>query len=530
MSWLSGSLGVVIPDGAIKFDLAGVLTLGLNALHLGYDALKAGVIAGLTKKNVKDSATVVSRLETGALAGFTLLQTIRSKGLAGAWDTLTQQVGDSLGAALEGAKAAVLQWVEQRVVQGVIAQLVTLCTPVGDIVELLMIVYKAVQFFLDKMRALGQFMATLKAAVTRVATGDVWHAGAQVYNAVAASVPLLLGFIADLLGLGDVSKPVRTALAALTAPLRRIEAKLVALIVSKGQALAATLHGSGKGAAPGASPKPGQGTGTPILQQQLDQVMAAALHALAKYSGKRERASDLQPTLDNVKQSKPYNAYKIQTLKPVPQGEHWAIYCKINPDETKPTNILVDQDTTAGDRDHPFDLVWPKPPSVQYPTLYFGGKSRTTKKQSDLKRLVGQKDETGNTIRSYEPHTGGTLPGSPEVLGISTEYRTALGTPVGPLSTEGTPKGRTLNKVLNRYGFSPAEEGLDADHVHEIQFGGRDLLTNLWPLDFNVNQNSGRTLKNASVTYPSGRVIKISELKKSCGQRDYHFKIIAFRY
>ncbi len=242
MSWLSGSLGVTIPDGAVKFDVAGIITLGLNALHLGYDALKAGVIAGLTKHGVKDPATVVGRLETGALAGFTLLQTIRGKGLAGAWDALTQQVRDSLGAALDGAKAAVMQWVEQRVVQGVIAQLVALCTPVGDIVELLLTIYKAVQFFLDKMHALGRFMATLKDAVTRVAHGDVWHAGAQVYNAVVASVPLLLGFIANLLGLGDVGAAVRNALAALTAPVRRIEAKLVALIVSKGQALVATLH------------------------------------------------------------------------------------------------------------------------------------------------------------------------------------------------------------------------------------------------------------------------------------------------
>jgi len=114
------------------------------------------------------------------------------------------------------------------------------------------------------MRALGQFMATLKAAVTSVARGThdaLWWAGAQVYNAVVASVPLLLGFIASLLGLGDVGKPVRAALAALTAPLRRIEAKLVALLVGKGQALAATLHGPGKGsAAPGHTPVSGHGT------------------------------------------------------------------------------------------------------------------------------------------------------------------------------------------------------------------------------------------------------------------------------
>ena len=60
MSWLSGSLGVVIPDGAVKFDVTGIITLGLNALHLGYDALKAGVIAGLTKQNGPGGGVVTS--------------------------------------------------------------------------------------------------------------------------------------------------------------------------------------------------------------------------------------------------------------------------------------------------------------------------------------------------------------------------------------------------------------------------------------------------------------------------------------
>jgi len=312
MSWLSGSLGVTIPDGTVKFDVAGIITLGLNALHLGYDALKEGVIAGLTKQGVKDAATVVGRLETGAAAGFTLLQTIRTKGLAGAWDAITQQVRDSLGSALDGAKAAVLQWVTQHVIQGVIAQLVALCTPVGDIVELLLTIYKAVQFFLDKMRALGQVMATLKDAVTRVATGDVWHAGAQVYNAVVASVPLLLGFIANLLGLGAVGAAVRTALAALTAPVRRIEAKLIALIVSKGQALAATLHGKGS------APPPGHGqtaaaTDTRTLPQKQADLDAAIVASEALLKNQALSDASIKAQLPGIQRK-----YRLSSLTWVP--------------------------------------------------------------------------------------------------------------------------------------------------------------------------------------------------------------------
>jgi len=318
MSWLSGSLGVTIPDGTFKFDVAGVMGLGLNALHLGYDALKAGVVAGLTKQGVKDAATVVSRLETGAAAGFTLLHTIRSKGLAGAWDAITQQVRDSLGPALDSAKAAVMQWVTQHVVQGVIAQLVALCTPVGDIVELLMTIYKAVQFFLDKMRALGQFMATLKDAVTRVATGDVWHAGAQVYNAVVASVPLLLGFIANLLGLGDVGAAVRNALAALTAPVRRIEAKLIALIVSKGKALAAALHSKSGGATPSGH-TPVSGHGDPAHDAQVHAGVQALINADKPYAQIGIEKSQAEHIAATVKAAHPV----FKSITVVDSGERW---------------------------------------------------------------------------------------------------------------------------------------------------------------------------------------------------------------
>jgi len=86
-------------------------------------------------------------------------------------------VGDSLGAALEGAKAAVLQWVEQRVVQGVIAQLVTLCTPVGDAIEALVAAYNALRFFADNLRHIGQLVETLSGVLGRIACGDMAAAG-----------------------------------------------------------------------------------------------------------------------------------------------------------------------------------------------------------------------------------------------------------------------------------------------------------------------------------------------------------------
>ncbi len=538
MSWLSGSLGVTIPDGAVKFDVAGIITLGLNALHLGYDALKAGVIAGLSAKGVKDAATVVSRLETGALAGFTLLQTIRGKGLAGAWDALTAQVADSLGAALDGAKAAVLQWVEQHVIQGIIAQLVTLCTPVGDIVDLLMIIYKAVRFFLDKMAALGRFMATLKDAVTRVAMGDVWHAGAQVYNAVVASVPLLLGFIANLLGLGDVGKPLRAALAALTAPIRRIEAKLVALLVSKGQALAAALHGQGRGTPPTVGH-----TDNPKHDAIAQQIITTLVHIDGQPKDfattrveKVRQASAIAPgyqrqlehgiNLSITFATKPDDAGGKETLD---------VMVLIAPNDTKKSaRIPVEKidpsvdDAQAGTRAHPFPIIWPKPASKDYPVLYFGGPTKVSIPQVELKKNAGKTDATGTVIKEYKPETGGTLSdGTTRItIGISPRWRLAVGTIIGPLSNANTPGGGKIIDVLQHFGFKGRQDGMDGDHVHEIQMGGEDVIANLWPLESSPNRAAGGIIRRIIVHYPSGKTTTVSELKATASTRSYYFKVV----
>ncbi len=229
-------------------------------------------------------------------------------------------------------------------------RLVALCNPVGDVIEALLAAYNAIQFLADNLRHIGQLVETLSGALGRIARGDTGPAGDTIYASLKQAVPLLLDFVAKQVGLTGVGAAIGQALARVKAFIAGIEAKVVGLIAAEVKRLAPLLHLPGHGSSPGGPHAPGAsgapGTGL-SLQQQLDHVMAAALHALAKYSGKRERASDLQPVLDNVKQSTPYNGYKIQALKPVadPDKEHWDIYGEINPRASRRTFILVDRST-----------------------------------------------------------------------------------------------------------------------------------------------------------------------------------------
>jgi hypothetical protein len=58
-----------------------------------------------------------------------------------------------------------------------------------------------------------------------------------------------------------------------------------------------------------------------------------------------------------------------------------------------------------------------------------------------------------------------------------------------------TPGGGKVLDALAPYGFVASKEGLDGDHVREIQFGGVDVLGNLWPLDAGTNRGAGSILQ-----------------------------------
>ena len=46
------------------------------------------------------------------------------------------------------------------------------------------------------------------------------------------------------------------------------------------------------------------------------------------------------------------------------------------------------------------------------------------------------------------------------------------------------------------FGYRAQAEGLDGDHIIEMQIGGPNELKNLWPLQASENRSSGTLLRN----------------------------------
>ncbi|MEV6750501.1 hypothetical protein AB0N21_40340 [Streptomyces sp. NPDC051080] len=69
----------------------------------------------------------------------------------------------------------------------------------------------------------------------------------MVEAALAASVPMLIGLLASLLGIGSLANKVKSVFRAVSRPVNRAIDKIVNFIAKKGKALWGKLKGKGKG-------------------------------------------------------------------------------------------------------------------------------------------------------------------------------------------------------------------------------------------------------------------------------------------
>jgi hypothetical protein len=172
----------------------------------------------------------------------------------------------------------------------------------------------------------------------------------------------------------------------------------------------------------------------------------------------------------------------------------------------------------AGTDTQPLDLDWPKPAWSAYKPLYL---YRVGPKAAPAWKLTAKEKKPQKPVKTYFPSGShqvgdtslGTPPAELDKLGIESPYRVAKNTKVGPLSDASTPGGGKINTLLGKYGWSADDEGLDGDHVKEIQLGGKDELANLWPLDASTNRGAGSKLSRSQVLLAKERAT-VDLLKK----------------
>jgi hypothetical protein len=191
--WLTGALrgAVTLPS---RWDFAGILGLIMQVLGLTYSALR-GVLVRL----IGEPAV---RFVEGA---FVFLRTVVTRGLSAAWDKIKEFASGLVDTVIQGIR----DWVARSVVGAAITRLATMFNPVGAIIQSIIAVYNTVMFFIERAQQIGRLLNSVVDSIENIARGNLGAAIGYVERTMANTLPVIIGFLGRLIGLGNVTEPVR---------------------------------------------------------------------------------------------------------------------------------------------------------------------------------------------------------------------------------------------------------------------------------------------------------------------------------
>ena len=206
MSWLFGALaeaGVELPE---KFDLMGIIKL-LASLF------------GLTWTNIRNR--IVKQVGETAMAaiekGVEIFSVLRTQGVAGLWQMLMDKLGDIKEMILEQVKDFVIT----KIITAGITWLIGLLNPAAAFIKACKMIYDIVMFFVDNGSRILTFVNTVIDSVADVVKGNVSGVVNKINDVLGQMVPIIIGFLASLIGLGGIGQKIRAIVETLQKPVTK---------------------------------------------------------------------------------------------------------------------------------------------------------------------------------------------------------------------------------------------------------------------------------------------------------------------
>jgi hypothetical protein len=194
MGWLFGALegaGIQLPS---EFTLKAIFGLVMQVLGVTYDRIRAKIVRLIGERAVD----VIERVW-----GF--VSTLISEGPAGLWEEIKEYLGDLKDVIFDAIK----DWVVTKIVQAAVTKLVTMFNPVGAIVQAVLAIYNTVMFFIERINQIIALVESVVNSIYKIATGAIGDAANWVESAMARTIPVIISFLARLIGLGGISEKIR---------------------------------------------------------------------------------------------------------------------------------------------------------------------------------------------------------------------------------------------------------------------------------------------------------------------------------
>ncbi|RKH38979.1 hypothetical protein, partial [Corallococcus llansteffanensis] len=194
----------------------------------------------------------------------------------------------------------------------------------GAFVQAVLAIYNVVMWVIENASRILALIEAIVNSLHAIATGAIGGAAKWIENALASLIPIVIGFLARLIGLGGISAKIREFIT-------KVQAKVRAAVLGwlkKAFAWVKKLFGKG-----------GQGGGkdTRTMEQKQADLKAAVQEADALMKKKGASAKGVTAKLNSIKAK-----YRLTTINLAQEGENkYHVEAEINPKERGPSEQLA---------------------------------------------------------------------------------------------------------------------------------------------------------------------------------------------
>ncbi|AFZ26209.1 hypothetical protein Cylst_4103 [Cylindrospermum stagnale PCC 7417] len=224
MGWLVGTIGGAGLQMPESFDVKGIFSLVTQVLGFSYDFIRGRAANKLGEEKV---AYLEQSEET-----FKVLPT---QGLAGIWHLIQDKIGDLKTTVMDGIQ----NFVMTSIVQAGVEWVLSLLTPASAFVKACKMIIDIVKFFIERGSQIAALIGAVTSSISAIASGAVGEAIQAIESALARSLPVALGFLASLLGLGGISQKIQGIIQKVRQPVT----KAVDWVIDKGAKVANKVGG-----------------------------------------------------------------------------------------------------------------------------------------------------------------------------------------------------------------------------------------------------------------------------------------------
>ena len=216
MKWLFGSLADAGVEMPADFSLGSILKLVLQVLGLTYARIRPKIAKVIGERNM----TLIEK-------AFELIKALWEGGPAALWEKIKEFLGDLKQMVMD----AIQDWLITTIIKAAVAKMVTMFNPVGAIIQAIITIYNTIMFLIERIRQIMEFVEAVINSVHKIATGAIGDAANWIEKALGRTIPIIISFLARLLGLGGISDKIVAIIKKIQAKVDAAVDKLIAKIV-----------------------------------------------------------------------------------------------------------------------------------------------------------------------------------------------------------------------------------------------------------------------------------------------------------